>query len=54
MKKDNVDLKIRKAMVDMSEDVQPSDDMFERIKSQINLNRVERKRWLLWREIEKC
>ena len=44
MKKDNVDLKIRKAMVDMSEDVQPSDDMFERIKSQIEFEQSRKEK----------
>lgn len=44
MKKDNVDLKIRKAMVDMSEDVQPSDDMFEKIKSQIEFEQSRKEK----------
>ncbi len=44
MKKDDLDLKIRKAMVDMSEDVQPSDDMFEKIKSQIEFEQSRKEK----------
>ena len=44
MEKDNLDLKIRKAMVYMSEDVQPSDDMFERIKSQIEFEQSRKEK----------
>lgn len=44
MKKDNTDLKIRKAMVDMSEDVQPSDDMFEKIKAQIEFEQSRKEK----------
>lgn len=44
MKKDNIDLKIRESMVKMSEDVQPSDDMFERIKSQIEFEQSRKEK----------
>lgn len=44
MKKDNLDLKIRESMVKISEDVQPSDDMFEKIKKQIELEENKNKK----------
>lgn len=44
MKKDNLDLKIRESMVKISEDIQPSDDMFEKIKKQIEVEEKTNKK----------
>lgn len=44
LKEDNIDLKIKRSLVKISEDVQPSDDMFEKIKSQIEFEQSRKEK----------